>query len=87
MVVYREVRTERFYVKAPGTDRLRKTAAGQLRHLLATGWEETGRKVRSDHLEVRLERTTSPPVVTHRPHSSTEDVEPRLRRRGVPRSR
>lgn len=69
MVANREVRTERLYGKVPRTDRLRKTAAGQLRHLLITGWEETARKVCSDHLEVRLERTTSPPLVAHRRHS------------------
>jgi hypothetical protein len=66
MAAYHEVRTEHLYVKVPGSDRLRKTAAGWLRHLLATGWEETGRRVRSDHVEVRLERTTSGPLVTRR---------------------
>jgi hypothetical protein len=87
MGAYHEVRTERLYVKAPGTDRLRKTAAGWLRHLLATGWEETGRRVQSDHLEVRLERTTPAPVVTLRPRSSADEPGPRPRRERPPRSR
>lgn len=56
MATDREVRTERLYVKAPGSDQLRKTAAGSLRHLLANGWQETGRRLRSDYVEVRLER-------------------------------
>ncbi len=59
VTAHREVRIERLYVKVPGTDRLRKGAAGRLRHLLQTGWAETGRRVRSDHVEVRLERIIS----------------------------
>lgn len=83
-----EVRTERLYLKAPGTDRLRKTAAGLLRHLLAQGWQETARRLRSDHLEIRLERTTSAPVVTTRPNVSAAGLaEPRPRRGGRSPSR
>ena len=68
MVTHREVRTERLYVKAPGTDQLRKTAAGSLRHLLASGWHETARRVRSDHVEVRLERTVQGPSPIDHPY-------------------
>lgn len=58
----REVRTERLYVKVPGTSQLRKGAAGSLRHLLHMGWQVTEWRLRSDHVEVRLERTMTVPV-------------------------
>jgi hypothetical protein len=74
MPTRREVKTERLYVKAPGTDQLRKTAAASLRHLLATGWHETGRKLRSDHVEVHLERTGPSPM---QPAVRTRVEEPR----------
>ena len=81
MATYREVRIERLNVKVPGTDQLRRTAAGSLRHLLATGWQETGRTVRSDHVELRLERSSSAPVAAHHPRLSTPPaVEPGARR-------
>jgi hypothetical protein len=72
MPTRQEVRTERLYVKAPGTDQLRKTAAASLRHLLASGWHETGRKLRSDHVEVHLERTDPGPSPIHQPHAHVE---------------
>ena len=34
---YKEVLHERLYVRVPGTDKLRKTAAARLQHLLANG--------------------------------------------------
>ena len=73
MPTRREVRTERLYVKAPGTDQLRKTAAASLRHLLASGWHETGRKLRSDHVEVHLERTDPGLSPMHHPHAHVEE--------------
>src|SRR5919201_5251629 len=53
----KEIRYERLYVKVPGTDKLRKNAAGRLRHLLNTGWRETERLQTGDYIRVRVERT------------------------------
>jgi hypothetical protein len=53
----KEVRYERLYVKVPGTDKLRKTAEGRLRHLLNDGWREIDRNQQSDFVQVHLERT------------------------------
>src|SRR6266516_5175191 len=54
---HKEVRYEQLYVKVPGTDRLRRGAAGRLRHLLNTGWRETERVTSGDYVRVRMERT------------------------------
>ena len=89
MATHREIRTERLYVKAPGTHQLRKTAAGSLRHLLANGWHETERRVRSDHVEIRLERNIPGPSPTHHPYAHVEEPggpRPPRERRG-PRGR
>jgi hypothetical protein len=51
-----ETCTERLYVKVPGTQTLRKRAEGHLRHLVATGWHETGRAVSLHYVDVRLNR-------------------------------
>lgn len=51
-----EVTTVRLYSRTPGTQQLRKSAAGELRHMLAAGWQETGRTVHVDHVLVRMER-------------------------------
>jgi hypothetical protein len=67
MAEYHEVRVERLYLKEPGTEKLRKTAAGRMKHLLATGWRETGRWHRHDHIAVRLERTGVAPKMTRLP--------------------
>jgi hypothetical protein len=53
----KEIRYERLYVKVPGSDKLRKNAAGRLRHLLNTGWRETERVPTPDYIRVRVERT------------------------------
>jgi hypothetical protein len=53
----KDVSTYRLHVKTPGTDRLRKSAAGQLRHLEATGWHETDRRRSEHYVTVRMERT------------------------------
>ena len=52
-----EVASYRLHVKTPGTDRLRKGASGQLRHLMATGWHETERRRTDQYVTVRMERT------------------------------
>ncbi|MGH8974204.1 MAG: hypothetical protein ACRD0C_13525 [Acidimicrobiia bacterium] len=57
MVERRAVSSFRLHVKTPGTDRLRKGAAGQLRHLEATGWHETDRRRSHHYVTVRMERT------------------------------
>jgi hypothetical protein len=53
----KEIRYERLFVKVPGTNKLRKNAAGRLRHLLNTGWRETERVQTGDYIRVRVERT------------------------------
>ncbi|MGH8990270.1 MAG: hypothetical protein ACRDZ7_01930 [Acidimicrobiia bacterium] len=58
----KDVSSYRLHVKTPGTDRLRKGAAGQLRHLEATGWHETDRRVSHHYVTVRMERAK---VVIH----------------------
>jgi len=67
MAEYREVMHERLYVKEPRTERLRKTAAGHLRHLLSTGWKETERWHADDYVTVRMERTGHAPRMTRMP--------------------
>ncbi|MGH2661197.1 MAG: hypothetical protein ACRDH8_00025 [Actinomycetota bacterium] len=53
----KEVLYETFYTKAPGQDRLRKTAAGRLKNLLRDGWHEVGREqVADDAYRIRFER-------------------------------
>jgi hypothetical protein len=61
MAEYREVRYERLYVKIPGSDQLRRRAAGRLKHMLATGWRETERAPNAEYIRVRLERTSPVP--------------------------
>ena len=51
-----EVTSVRLYSRTPGTQQLRKSAAGELRSMLAAGWHETGRTVHVDHVQVRMER-------------------------------
>ncbi|HXF56318.1 MAG TPA: hypothetical protein VNO34_01840 [Actinomycetota bacterium] len=67
MPEYREVRNERFYLKEPGTERLRKTASGRLRHLLATGWREVERWYSPQYVTVRMERSGHPPLAARLP--------------------
>lgn len=57
MANHLEVRHERLYVKVPGGDKLRKTADGRLRRLVADGWREVERKQDTDYVQVRLERS------------------------------
>ncbi len=67
MSEYREVRYEHLYVKVPGTEKLRKTAAGRLRNLLATGWREVERWHYANHITVRVERSGHAPLMTRLP--------------------
>ena len=57
MANHLEVRHERLYVKVPGSDKLRKTADGRLRRLVAEGWREVDRRQDTDYVQVRLERS------------------------------
>ena len=59
----REVAAVRLYSKTPGTDRLRKSAENELRHMIAAGWQETQRTINPDHVLLRMERTA--PKVPH----------------------
>jgi hypothetical protein len=83
MADYREVLHERLFVRVPGTDKLRTTAAARLTHLLATGWREVERKQQPDHLWIRLERTGHAPMQARLPKRQPEiQIERRPRRDG-----
>ncbi|MEW6471304.1 MAG: hypothetical protein AB1679_03450 [Actinomycetota bacterium] len=56
MAVPTEVTVVRLYYKSPGTQSLRKSAAAELAHLMAAGWQEKHRKAGADHVVLRLER-------------------------------
>ena len=58
-----EVTVVRLYCKSPGSPQLRKSAAAELAHLLAAGWQEKNRKTGSDHVVLRLERPRPIPAV------------------------
>jgi len=53
---HKEVKYLRLFLKEPGTERLRKTAAGWLERLTTEGWRETLREKNHDHIVVRMER-------------------------------
>jgi hypothetical protein len=72
MAEYKEVLHEHLYVRVPGTDKLRKTAAARVKHLLATGWRETDRQQLPDHLMVRFERTGHAPMRARLPRKAPE---------------
>ena len=81
MADYKEVLHERLYVRVPGTDKLRKTAANRLKHLLANGWRETDRKLTPDHVTVRFERSGHAPKKARLPKKGPEvRIERRPRR-------
>lgn len=67
MAEYKEVIHERLYVKVPGTEQLRKRAAGRLKHLLAAGWRETDRTVSAEYVTVKLERSGQKPLMVNLP--------------------
>lgn len=80
---YKEVLHERLYVKVPGTDKLRKTAAARLKHLLANGYREIERAQKPDHVMVRFERTGHAPMKARLPKQGPEiKIERRPRRDG-----
>jgi hypothetical protein len=80
---YKEVLHERLYVKVPGTDTLRKTAAARLKHLQANGWRETERSQDTDFVRVRFERTGHAPMKARLPKIGPEvRIERRPRRDG-----
>jgi hypothetical protein len=80
---YKEVLHERLYVKVPGSDKLRKTAAARLKHLLANGYREIERAQKPDHVWVRFERTGHAPMKARLPKKVPEiRIERRPRRDG-----
>jgi hypothetical protein len=78
---YKEVIHERLFVRVPGTDKLRKTAAARLQHLLANGWRETERNLTADYLKVRFERTGHAPMKARLPKKGPEIRDQRRPRR------
>jgi len=84
MADYREVRVERLYLKVPNTDKLRKSAAGRHRYLLAAGWREMERSQEVDHIRVRYERTGHPPLKSRLPRPEKEQFRFERRPRGGP---
>ena len=76
---HKEILQEQLYVKVPGTDKLRKSAAGRIRYLLATGWRETAREQKADHVAVQFERTGHVPLKARLPKGPQE--QPRFERR------
>ena len=81
MADYREILHERLYVRVPGTDKLRKTAANRQKHLVANGWRELDRQQRADHVMVTFERTGHAPMKARLPkHAPEVRIERRPRR-------
>ena len=78
---YKEIMHERMYVRVPGTDKLRNTAASRLKHLLANGWRETERQLLPDHIMMKFERSGHAPMKARLPKAGPEiRVERRPRR-------
>lgn len=74
----KEVLYETFYLKAPGQEKLRKTAQGRLRHLLRDGWHEMAREqLTAESIRIRFEREG----VTKPLEPLRKNVEPPPRRR------
>ena len=74
----KEILHETFYLKAPGHEKLRKTAQGRLRHLLREGWHEMAREpVTAEAVRIRFEREG----VTKPLEPLRKNVEPPPRRR------
>ena len=83
MADYKELLHERMYLREPGTDKLRKTAAARLKHLLANGWREMDRQQLPDHFMIRFERTGHAPMRARLPKKVAEiRIERRPRRDG-----
>jgi hypothetical protein len=82
---YKEVTHERLYLKEQGTERVRKSAAGRLKHMLAQGWRETDRWHTDRYIMVRLERSGVSPWIGQPIKISAADLPPRREgRRGPP---
>jgi len=81
MADYREIIHERFYVKVPGGDSLRKTAAARQKHLLANGWREVESAKTPEYLQVKFERTGHAPMTARLPKKGPEIRDTRPRRR------
>ena len=79
---YKEVRHERLWLREPGTERLRKRAAGRLKHFLAEGWRETDRWSAERYVMVRLERTGVSPWIGKPIQRRQADEPPRREGRG-----
>jgi hypothetical protein len=76
MAEYKEVRHERLWLKAPGSDKLRKTAAARLRYLLNTGWRETERWDYPNYVTLRVERSGHAPLMTKLPKPPPQQPRP-----------
>lgn len=77
--VTKEVLYETFYTKAPGKDRLRKTAEGRMKFLVREGWHEVAREQLSpDAIRVRFEREGATRLI----QPKRKPPEPRRSRRG-----
>lgn len=88
MAGYKEIVHERHYVRVPGSDKLRKTAAHRHKHLLTNGWRETDRQQFPDHVMVRYERTGHAPMKARLPKEGPEvRIERRPRRDNNPGGR
>ena len=72
---HREVMNERLYLRQPGTERLRKNAAGRLKHLLSTGWRETERWHAENYITVRVERSGVSPTIGKAPRIDKSEMQ------------
>jgi hypothetical protein len=74
---HREVIRERLYVKQPGTEKLRKNAAGRMKYLLKDGWRETERWHTETYITVQFERTGVSPQLGKIPRYTPSERPPR----------
>ena len=86
----REILYETFFTRSPGQDKMRKTAAGRMKHLLRDGWHEVSRQEAGpDSVTIRFERegVTKPlPPLRTKPEPPPRRP-PRGDRRGGPGGR
>jgi hypothetical protein len=60
----KEMLFETFFTKAPGNEKLRKTAEGRLKYLVREGWHEVGREqMGPDSVRIRFEREGAPRLI------------------------
>lgn len=74
---YKQVRHERLYLREPRTEKLRKTAEGRMKRLVAEGWRETERWHADDHITVRFERSGVSPWIGKPIRITQADLPPR----------